>query len=106
MRQGDIVTIEFPFSDLSQRKVRPALIISNDRYNKHKNVILAGIYGKKKPFSIQLTNEGLVEKRLNKESFISLQNIFSAERSLIGKSIDRLKPALLARVLRELDDCF
>ena len=33
LRQGDIVLINFPFSDRTSSKVRPALVISNDRHN-------------------------------------------------------------------------
>ena len=33
MPRGDIVLVPYPFSDLSGSKVRPALIISNDREN-------------------------------------------------------------------------
>ena len=105
-KQGDIVSIEFPFSDLSERKLRPALVLSNDKYNKHNNLILAGIYGKKLPLSLPLTNQALMYKRLKKDSFISLQNIFSAERSLLGKPIDKLTKELLARILKEFHDCF
>jgi len=32
-KRGDIVWVEFPFSDASSDKVRPALIISNDTIN-------------------------------------------------------------------------
>lgn len=106
MKQGDVVSILFPFSDLSARKMRPALVLSNDAYNKHKNCILAGIYGKPKPRSIALVNANLVHKKLNKDSFISLQNIFSAERMLVGKPIDTLSGEMLAMVLKEVRGCF
>ncbi len=106
MKQGDIVAILFPFSDLSARKMRPALVLSNDSYNKHKNLILAGIYGKSKPSSIALTNASLVQKKLNKDSFISLQNIFSAERTLVGKTIDRLSSETFAMVREKVRGCF
>ncbi|MEK9153866.1 MAG: type II toxin-antitoxin system PemK/MazF family toxin [Patescibacteria group bacterium] len=106
MKQGDIVPIAFPFSDLSARKMRPALVLSNDSYNKHRNLILAGIYGKKKPHSIPITNAELIRKKLNKDSFISFQNIFSAERTLVGKPVDALSAKKLDSVLRGVRDCF
>lgn len=32
-RQRDIALVPFPFSDLSQQKVRPVLILSNDLFD-------------------------------------------------------------------------
>ena len=40
MKLGDIVLIKFPFTDLSAAKVRPALVISNDEYNRREQDIL------------------------------------------------------------------
>lgn len=34
MKRGDVVLITFPFSDLQGIKVRPAVVISSDQYNK------------------------------------------------------------------------
>jgi mRNA interferase MazF len=33
INQRDIILIPFPFSDLSESKVRPALVVSNNTYN-------------------------------------------------------------------------
>ena len=102
MKQGDIVIIEFPFSDLAEKKIRPALIVSNDAYNKHHNVILAGIYGKENPCSVAITNKDLVSKRLVKKSFISLQNIFSADKKVVGRVIDSVSEKKLAEVIAQI----
>ncbi|MBI3616827.1 MAG: type II toxin-antitoxin system PemK/MazF family toxin [Candidatus Omnitrophica bacterium] len=35
MNRGDLILIKYPFSNLQGTKVRPALVISSDRLNKH-----------------------------------------------------------------------
>lgn len=38
MKQGDIITVNFPFTSLKGSKIRPALIISNGKkFNTEKN---------------------------------------------------------------------
>jgi len=102
MKQGDIVWLKFPFSNLTQQKLRPAVVLSNDRYNKYANVLLAGIYGKKQPLSMQITNRDLEQKQMQKTSYISFQNIMSVEKTLIGQRIDSLNAQKLQQVLRAL----
>jgi mRNA interferase MazF len=38
--QRDVVLLSFPFSDLRAKKVRPAIVISNDGYNRRSEDIL------------------------------------------------------------------
>ena len=46
-RVGDIVRIEYPFTDHSGSKVRPAVVISSPRYNREKpDVILLPLTSK------------------------------------------------------------
>lgn len=45
-KRGDVVLVPFPFSDLSGIKNRPALVVSDDKYNAATNdVIVAQITG-------------------------------------------------------------
>jgi mRNA interferase MazF len=46
MRRGDVVVAPFPFQDKAGEKIRPALIVQNDRDNRRlANTILAMITG-------------------------------------------------------------
>jgi mRNA interferase MazF len=45
-KRGDIVIVNFPFSDLSKAKKRPALIISNHLVNRTGDYLLVQISSK------------------------------------------------------------
>lgn len=107
MKPGDIVILPFPFTDLSAQKVRPAVILSNMDYNQaHQNVIVAGIYGREKLYSVTLNNQDLVNQKLNKPSFMSLQNVFTIDRKLIRQTVDHLNADKRKELLRVFKDCF
>lgn len=105
MKQGDIVMIEFPFADDSEKKLRPAVVLSNERYNGHANVLLAGIYGKKQLLSVRVTNADLEKRRLRKVSYVSMQNVFSAQKSLVKYIVDALTPRTRDGILSESIKC-
>lgn len=93
MQQGDIVIINFPFTNLTESKIRPALIISNETFNSGKNVILLAISTKQGPeiYSTILKNSDLTKGQLNKNSYIKFSNILSIEKHLIIKKVAELK---------------
>lgn len=102
MQQGDIVIVNFPFTSLAETKIRPALIISNDKFNSGTNVILLAIFGKDNIYSDELFDEDLLNGKLNKKSYIRFSNIFSFEKRLIIKRIGELKTEALERIRRKL----
>ncbi len=40
LNKGDVVLIPFPFTDISTLKQRPALIVSSDWFNQHRNDVI------------------------------------------------------------------
>ena len=55
--QLEIYLMNFPFSDLSKKKVRPVVVISNEKYNlKYNDVLVIPITSniKKSDFSINI----------------------------------------------------
>jgi mRNA interferase MazF len=102
---GDIVLINFPFSDLSGKKLRPALILAKSDFD---NLIICQItsqaYGGKN--YVQLDNDGFEIGKLPVKSFIRFDKIFTAEPSIITKVQAKIKSSKLKQVQRKLFELF
>src|ERR1700738_5028663 len=46
VKRGDIVDVFFPFSDLNQVKIRPALVVQSDALSANVDVVVACITGR------------------------------------------------------------
>jgi len=74
IEQGDIVLIDFSYSDLKRSKFRPALVISNSRYNSTSlDVIVLRITSKsKREWAIEITNKDVESGFLEVESYVKV----------------------------------
>ncbi|MBA7558352.1 hypothetical protein ES705_51151 [subsurface metagenome] len=92
-KQGDIVKLNFPFSDdPSKSKLRPATIISNSDSNKlDADLILLPITTTIRitPFSFLLDNSFL-SRSLPKDSEIRCNKIFTLRKSLIQGKVSSI----------------
>lgn len=105
MKQGDIIIINFPFTSFESSKIKPALIISNEKFNKGKNVLLLAISTQKGPpiYSIPLKNGDLSSGKLKKSSYIRFHNILSIEKKLILKKVAQLKKEKIKETTKKLN---
>lgn len=105
-KKWDIVLIKFPFTDLSNYKLRPALVISNEDYNKWENLMLLWIYWNKSisEYSMKLEQKDLKNWKLNKQSYFRFHNIFSLHKDLIEKEVAKLKDRSLEKIKHKLCD--
>lgn len=80
----DIVFVRFPFSDLRNSKLRPAVIISNAL---HEEWILCQITSKPyaDPMSLEINDADFDEGTLKLTSYIRPSKIFTAHESIIVK---------------------
>ena len=80
--KGDVVVVPFPFSDLSQSKKRPALVIASLLGN---DLILCQITSKARidGYSIVLANEDFRQGSLNLTSMIRPNKLFTADKSIV-----------------------
>ena len=79
-RQGDIVLVSFPFTDLTSTKRRPALVISPDSFNATgEDLVLATItsHVTDDPKSVHLSGADFSEGWLPKKSIVKTTKLFT-----------------------------
>jgi len=102
VKQRDIVLLPFPFSDQSGLKVRPAIIISNNRFNAtSEDVIVCAITSniEKSKYTVLIDQKNLEEGYLYNKSAIKAENILKVKKSLIIKTIATVNKDILLRVV-------
>lgn len=101
--KGDVVVVPFPFSDLSQAKRRPALVIASLPGD---DVILCQITSQaiRDDYALSITNEDFSTGSLNQSSNVRPNRIFTADRNIILYSAGQLKPEVLEQVILKIID--
>ena len=95
---GEVVVIPFPFSDLTQSKVRPALCLADAGRG---DFVLCQItsqpYGD--PLSLKIDDQDFATGGLHAESFVRPGKLFTADANLILSIEGKLSPTAYQRVL-------
>jgi mRNA interferase MazF len=106
MKQKEIVLLPYPFTDMEGKKVRPALIVSNDSYNKQSEdcimVPLTSVM-KDEPYSITVEQKDLNSGKLLKTSRIKADKLFSIEKSIVIMKIGSIDDMTFAKVKTEIN---
>ncbi len=96
---GAVVLVRFPFSDLSQTKVRPAVVLADAGRG---DSILCQITSK--PYgdasAIELTNAAFATGSLRVISFARPAKLFTANQNLITSQVGKLKPDALRSIVQ------
>lgn len=88
--KGDIVLVSFPFTDLSNMKVRPALVIFSPPGN---NSIVMQITSQSRgPYAISIAQGDLDQGTLRKQSFEQPDILATLDGSLIKAKLGSPKP--------------
>ena len=85
-QQGDIVVVDFPFTDVSQTKKRPALVLSNQTINQTGDYLLVMITSQVKydGLSLPITSVDYVGGPLPLISYVRFHKVFLLNESLIS----------------------
>jgi mRNA interferase MazF len=105
MMRGDVVIVEFPYTDGRRGKNRPALIVQNDRDNQRlTNTIVAMISGNVRHAAestqvlIEPGNELGASSGLHGPSVVKCCNLFTVRQQDVRSKIGRLSEPLLLAV--------
>lgn len=107
--QGEIVVAEILYSEQIGIKTRPALVISNNKFNKKsEDLILLKITSKSKKteYDINLTNKDLEKGELRTESQIMVDNPVTTYKEMIQTKIGRIKKQKLKEVKQKIKELY
>ncbi len=99
--KGDVVVLPFPFSDLSSSKKRPALVLADLHTD---DIILCQITSQfvKDNYSVELRISDFSQGSLNKVSNIRPNRLFTADKSIIVRTVGTVKPEILQYAVKKL----
>lgn len=109
MNRGDVVLVDYPFSEGGGSKVRPALVVLADSYNRklsHTIVAMissssARIVGDASQLVLELGSPELQQSGLWLRSVVMCENLTTIRQSRILKTLGKLPLSALNRI----EDC-
>jgi len=95
--KGDVVVLPFPYSDLSSSKKRPAVIIA---ILEGDGVMLCQITSRERfdRYAVELKDSDFKQGKLNLNSYIRPNRIFTADKSIILYKIGPIEEAKIQEV--------
>lgn len=106
-RQGDIVLVPVPFTDLSSRKRRPVIVLSSDAYNAASpDMLVVAMTSNpvRTTWSFMISLDDVVEGRLNRPGTIRVDKIYTLAQSLSVARFGRVSDSVLNRIRTMLVD--
>jgi mRNA interferase MazF len=106
-RQGDVLLVPFPFTDLSAIKQRPAPVLSPERLNNVRTDLVVAAITSQIPDvvgedEVLLSDTDLRTAGLPKASIVKLGKIFTIHQGLIRKKLGRVPDPILKSILQML----
>lgn len=107
MNQQDLIWVKLPFSDLRQSKVRPALVVSNNGYNKaNPDIVVCAVTSKLKEgrYSILIENKDLSSGNLPIKSMVRADKILQIEKEIVIRPFAKLENKMFDNVFDKVVD--
>ena len=102
---GSVVVLPFPFSDLTQSKLRPAVVLASaDRGDWILCQVTSNPYGD--AHAVELTHADFAAGRLRVVSYARPTKLFTAHESLFAAEAGKLHPASLRKIINAVTAVF
>ncbi len=105
--QGDIVLIPVPFTNLSSRKRRPVIVVSNDAYHRTTtDMVVVAMTSKptSTEYSFKLSSSDLARGRLNRPGKVRVDKIYTLSQTIAVKTFGQVKASILDQIRALLQD--
>lgn len=96
-KRGDIVLVRFPFTNLTQSKRRPVLVIK-DESDFHDIVCLQITSNGRQSNLLEITHSDFAYDHLPITSFVKYDKCFTLSSEIIDKKLTSLKPKMLEKL--------
>jgi mRNA-degrading endonuclease toxin of MazEF toxin-antitoxin module len=107
IKQGDIVLVPVPFTDLSSTKRRPVIVISRDDYQAATSDMLVAAMTSNLtavPYSFVLEQRDLVVGKLKRPSRVRVDKVYSLAQSIAVRTFGHVSDATLDRIRQSLSE--
>jgi mRNA interferase MazF len=98
---GSVVLVTFPFSDLSQAKLRPGVVLADAGRG---DFVLCQVTSNAfaDPLAIDLQEADFASGSLHRTSYARPGKLFTANRRLIAREVGVLRPETLERAVHQV----
>ncbi|QHS24439.1 type II toxin-antitoxin system PemK/MazF family toxin [Virgibacillus sp. MSP4-1] len=106
-KQGDIVLLPVPFSDLTNRKQRPVLVISSNSYNDvTDDIVVVAITSQLRnlDYSVVIESENLIEGKLKVASAIRADKVYALSKAIVRKKFGQVNTEVLEEVRKKVHE--
>ena len=101
--RASVVLVDFPFSDLSDTKLRPAIVLAEaGREDLILCQITSNAFADAK--AIEMTNADFAQGSLRQVSYARPKKIFTGHESLINRRVGILKADSLQKIIESVTD--
>ena len=102
-RRTSVVLVDFPFSDLSDSKLRPAIVLAEAGRG---DLILCQITSNAfaDATAIEITNTDFTLGSLRRASFVRPNKLFTGHESLVNRRVGTLKEETLQKIVESVTD--